>query len=53
MGKDFLKGLTRVLDIGLTMKNHKEVKNILSKDDYQALTSDWEAIGRDMKKFWG
>ena len=50
MSKDSLKGLTRVLDIGLMIKRSKIY---FSKDDYQALASDWEAIDRDMKKFWG
>lgn len=52
MSKKFLKGLTKVLDMGPTMKTQKEVESILSKDDYQALASDWKAVGRDMKKFW-
>ncbi len=45
----FLRGFGRVLDIG-AVTTSPEVENILNKTDFEAIKSDWEIVGEDMRK---
>ena len=44
--EDFLKGLSSILNI-----SGKDA--LYQKDDKEALRSDWEAVGKDIKKVIG
>lgn len=43
----FIRGLSRVLDLGSTVDSYQRSGHVL-ESDYDALKSDWEAVGQDL-----